>query len=192
MSRMSSTFPGRDIRGPCPSLNVLSDHGYFNRDGSVSLTHAIEVVSQLSGISPELGAVLPAYAVVFTGNILDGTWSIGGRVQYELLGSVSNLLAGEPEGINSHTVFKGDAPVSRTDYYTNNRNDYTSQPAFFKQLVGIAGPHKGGEDAYAREVLARHRTLRFNHSTSTNLYFFLSAFGGLVVTTAAHDFIVNP
>ncbi|CAD6965379.1 unnamed protein product [Tilletia laevis] len=183
--------PG-DIRGPCPGLNVLSNHGYFNRDGTVGLTQAIEVVSQVYGISPELGGVLSAYAVVFTGNILDGTWSIGGPFQSkELLGSVTNLLAGEPEGINSHNVYEGDASVSRVDYYANNGDDYTSQPAFFKQLVDIAGPHKAGEDAYTREVLAKHRTLRFNHSISTNPYFFFSAFGGLVVTTAAHDFIVN-
>ncbi|CAD6886089.1 unnamed protein product [Tilletia caries] len=183
--------PG-DIRGPCPGLNVLSNHGYFNRDGTVGLTQAIEVVSQVYGISPELGGVLSAYAVVFTGNILDGTWSIGGPFQSkELLGSVTNLLAGEPEGINSHNVYEGDASVSRADYYANNGDDYTSQPAFFKQLVDIAGPHKAGEDAYTREVLAKHRTLRFNHSISTNPYFFFSAFGGLVYTPGHERFPKN-
>ncbi|KAE8240214.1 hypothetical protein A4X13_0g7898 [Tilletia indica] len=157
------------IKAPGPGLNVLSNHGYFNRDGTVGLTQAIEVVSQVYGISPELGGVLSAYAVVFTGNILDGTWSIGGPFQSsQLLGSVSNLLAGEPEGINSHNVYEGDASVSRADHYANKGDDYTSQPEFFKQLVDIAGPHKAGEDAYTREVLAKHRTLRFNHSISTN------------------------
>ncbi|KAE8257887.1 hypothetical protein A4X13_0g2051 [Tilletia indica] len=183
--------PG-DTRGPCPGLNVLANHGYFNRDGTVGLTQAIEAVSQVYGISPDLGGVLSAYAVVFTGNILDGVWSVGGPFQSkELLGSVVNLVAGEPEGLNSHNVYEGDASVSRADFYANNGDDYTSQPEFFQQLVDLAGPHKDGDDAYTREVLSKHRSIRFNHSISTNPYFFFSAFGGLLVTTAAHDFIVN-
>ncbi|KAE8219303.1 hypothetical protein CF319_g6975 [Tilletia indica] len=161
------------IRGPCPGLNVLSKHGYFNRDGTVGLTQAIGVVFQVYGISPELGSVLSAYVVVFTGNITDGTWSI--------------------EGINSHDVYEGDASVSRVDNYASKGDNYPSQPEHFKQLVDIAGSHKADEDAYTRDVLARHRTLRFNHSISTNPNFFFSAFGfgGLLVTTAANDFIVN-
>ncbi|KAL9931437.1 hypothetical protein V8E36_009723 [Tilletia maclaganii] len=182
--------PG-DIRGPCPGLNVLANHGYFNRDGTTSLTQAIEVVSQVYGISPELGGFLSAYAVVFTGNILDGTWSIGGPFQSDGLGSVTNLIAGEPEGINSHNVYEGDASVSRQDYYLNNGDDFSSNPAFFQNLVDLAGPHQPGDDAYTREVLLQNRIERYNHSVSNNPYFFYSAFGGLVVTTAAHDFIVN-
>ncbi|KAK0555646.1 hypothetical protein OC846_001611, partial [Tilletia horrida] len=181
--------PG-DIRGPCPGLNVLANHGYFNRDGTVSLVQAIEVVNQVYGISPELGGALSAYAVVFTGNILDGTWSIGGPFQSKGLGAVTNLIAGEPQGIDSHNVYEGDASVTRADYYANNGDDYTSQVPFFQQLVDIAGNDRTrGKDVYTREVLLKHRSLRFNHSIETNPYFFYSAFGGLVVTTAAHDFI---
>ncbi|KAE8183628.1 hypothetical protein CF335_g8269, partial [Tilletia laevis] len=178
--------------GPCPGLNVLSNHGYFNRDGTVGLTQAVEAVNRVYGLSPELGVVLSGYATVMTGNILDATWSIGGPFpSKELLGSVVNLVAGEPEGINSHNVYEGDASVSRADYYANNGDDYTSQPEFFQQLVDLAGPHKAGEDAYTTAVLTKHRSIRFNHSIETNPYFFFSAIGGLIVGTAAHDFIVN-
>ncbi|KAL9931430.1 hypothetical protein V8E36_009716 [Tilletia maclaganii] len=182
--------PG-DIRGPCPGLNVLANHGYFNRDGTVFLSQAIQVVNDVYGISPELGAALSAYAVVFTGNILDGKWSIGGPFQSSGLGSVTNLIAGEPEGINSHNVYEGDASVSRQDYYANDGDNFSSNPAFFQELVDLAGPHQPEEDAYTRAVLLQNRIDRFRHSISTNPYFFYSAFGGTVVTTAAHDFIVN-
>ncbi|KAK0521778.1 hypothetical protein OC834_006536, partial [Tilletia horrida] len=181
-----------DTRGPCPGLNVLANHGYFNRDGTSTITQTIEVMSNVYGISPELGGVLAAYAVVFTGNVLDGTWSIGGPFQSNGLGTITNLLAGEPQGIDSHNVYEGDASVTRADYYANNGDDYTSQVPFFQQLVDLGGNDQTrGKDVYTRDVLLQHRILRFNHSISTNPYFFYSAFGGLVVTTAAHDFIVN-
>ncbi|KAL9931441.1 hypothetical protein V8E36_009727 [Tilletia maclaganii] len=181
-----------DTRGPCPGLNVLANHGYFNRDGTVSLTQAIQVVNDVFGLGPDLGAFLSAYAVVFTGNILDGEWSVGGPFYSDGLGVVTNRLAGRPEGLNSHNVYEGDASLSRWDYYANKGDDYTSNPTFFKQLVDLAGNDQTkGKDVYNADVLTQHKIVRFNHSISTNPYFFSSPIGGLIVTTAAHDFVVN-
>lgn len=58
-------------------LNALANHGYFDRSGVTTLTQAIEAVNVVYGISPELGTALSAYAVIFDGNVLDQTWSIG-------------------------------------------------------------------------------------------------------------------
>lgn len=40
--------PG-DIRGPCPGLNALSNHGYFPRNGVVPLLQAAQATEQVYG-----------------------------------------------------------------------------------------------------------------------------------------------
>ncbi|EPQ30141.1 uncharacterized protein PFL1_02258 [Pseudozyma flocculosa PF-1] len=185
--------PG-DIRGPCPGLNVLANHGYFPRNGVVKLETAIEVVEQVYGISPDLGGFLSAYATIFTGNVLDTEWSIGGPFTSSGLGGLTNLLAGEPGGINTHNVYEGDASVSRRDYYEPgaNHDNVNVYLPYFQSVVDIAGDDRTrGKDVYTRDVLAKHRWERFQTSIAKNPNFFYSPFGGLVVTTAAHDFIVN-
>lgn len=99
--------------GPCPGLNLLSNHGYLNRNGVTTLTQGIDAIGKVFGVEVDLGLALNAYAVVFNGNILDTTWSIGGKYASKGLGSLTNLLFGEPAGINAHNVYEGDASIVR-------------------------------------------------------------------------------
>lgn len=108
------------------------------------------------------------------------------------LGSITNLLGGEPSGINGHSVYEADSSVSRADYFLNNGDDYSLQLPFFQDLVTLANNDSTeGKDVYTFDVLAQHRHQRFQHSLNNNPNFFFSAFGGFLVTTAAHDFIQN-
>lgn len=185
--------PG-DIRGPCPGLNVLANHGFFPRNGVVPLAQAVEVVEQVYGISPDLGAVLSTYATVFTGNIGSQEWSIGGPFSGQGLGAVNDLIGGQAGGLRTHNIYEGDASVTRRDYYepgANRDNVHTYLP-YFQSLVDIANNNQSkGVDVYTRDLVAQHRWKRFQDSIQTNPNFFYSPFGGLLVTTAAHDFIVN-
>lgn len=48
--------PGpNDIRGPCPGLNALANHGYFPHSGVVPLTTAATATNQVYGKSCLLG-----------------------------------------------------------------------------------------------------------------------------------------
>ena len=46
-------------------------------------------------MTPELAAALAAYAILFDGNPLDGTWSIGGPLPSGLLGPIVGEGQGE-------------------------------------------------------------------------------------------------
>lgn len=44
--------PGpKDIRGPCPGLNALANHGYFPHDGVVPLTVGATATNQVYGMT---------------------------------------------------------------------------------------------------------------------------------------------
>ncbi len=89
--------PGpNDIRGPCPGLNLLANHGYLNRNGVTNLFQGVDAIGKVFGVEADLGLALNAYAVVFNGNILDLTWSIGGPYKSQGLGQVTDLLLGTP------------------------------------------------------------------------------------------------
>lgn len=108
--------------------NILANHGYFNRNvsqslssnfpsltlhltpqGVTTLTQGMKGINQVFGVGYDTGLVLNAYAVLLTGNVLDLSWSIGGAYGSKGLGSLTNLLFGEPKGIEAHNVYEGDA-----------------------------------------------------------------------------------
>lgn len=82
----------------------LANHGYFNRNGVTNLAQGIAGISDVFGVEYDLALALNAYAVVFNGNILDLTWSIGGPAKSQGLGALTDILLGEPAGINAHNV----------------------------------------------------------------------------------------
>lgn len=44
-----------DLRGPCPAMNALANHGYISRDGYTNFQEAFDAVIQVYGT----GAYLP-------------------------------------------------------------------------------------------------------------------------------------
>lgn len=48
-----------------------------------------------------------------------------------------------------------------------------------------------GKDIYNAEVMLQHKSNRWHQSVEINPLFFNSAFGGLVVTTAAERYVFN-
>lgn len=60
--------------------------------------------------TPELGTVLATIGVALTGDLLGGTWSIGGPYPASLLGS----LLSSPEGLSfSHNAYETDGSMTR-------------------------------------------------------------------------------
>ncbi|ETS62251.1 hypothetical protein PaG_03322 [Moesziomyces aphidis] len=187
--------PGpNDIRGPCPGLNLLANHGYLNRNGVTNLFQGIDAIGKVFGVEADLGLALNAYAVVFNGNILDLSWSIGGPYKSQGLGQVTDLLFGTPGGINAHNIYEGDASIVRQDYYqpgANHDNVQVHLP-YFQDLLDLGNNDQTEDkDVYTAELMLKHKSNRWHQSVETNPLFFNSAFGGLVVTTAAERFVAE-
>lgn len=43
-----------DLRGPCPGLNALANHGYLPHNGYTSLTQAVEATNKVFGMGVDL------------------------------------------------------------------------------------------------------------------------------------------
>ncbi|SJX64389.1 uncharacterized protein SRS1_15029 [Sporisorium reilianum f. sp. reilianum] len=187
--------PGaNDIRGPCPGLNLLANHGYLNRNGVTNLYQAIDAISRVFGVELDLGLALSAYATVFNGNILDLTWSIGGPYQSQGLGKLTDILLGTPGGINAHNIYEGDASIVRQDYYQPgaDHDNVLMHLPYFQDLLDLGNNDQTeGKDVYTAELMLQHKSNRWHQSVATNPLFFNSAFGGLVVTTAAERFVAE-
>lgn len=97
----------------CPFLHQLANHGYLNRNGVTNLFQGIDAINKVFGVEYDLALALNAYAVVFNGNILDLSWSIGGPSSSSGLGALTDILLGEPSGIDAHNIYEGDASIVR-------------------------------------------------------------------------------
>lgn len=63
---------------------------------------------------------------------------------------------------------------------------------FFEDLLALGNNDQTpGKDVYNAELMLQHKANRWHQSVQTNPFFFNSAFGGLVVTTAAERFVAE-
>ena len=125
--------PGpNDLRGPCPGLNAMANHGYIPHNGVATIQQFItgtydgKVYSYCSvsalltepivfGMGLDLAAFLAVYGAVFDGDLT--SWSIGGPPSASLLSITAGLL-GTPQGISgSHNKYESDASPTRPDLY---------------------------------------------------------------------------
>ncbi|KAI9791138.1 MAG: hypothetical protein M1833_001697 [Piccolia ochrophora] len=176
--------PGpNDIRGPCPGLNVLSNHGYFPRNGVVSLAQAATATNEVFGLALNFGVPLTVYATLVDGDILRQEWSIGGPQPRGII-----PIIGPADGLSgSHNKYEGDASPGRGDYYLENGDVASLKVAKFKNLYDLR--KNDPVPNYDLATLVTHRNYTWHLSESTNPYFFSPPFAGLAVANAAHTFI---
>ncbi|KAL8744573.1 MAG: hypothetical protein Q9190_003186 [Brigantiaea leucoxantha] len=157
--------PGpNDLRGPCPGLNALANHGYFPRSGIVPL---------------DVGASAPE-KVYGHGD----TWSIGGKQPQTL----TSPILGAGDGLSgSHNKYESDSSVTRGDYYLYNADVSSVKVAKFKALYDLQ--KNAAEPNYDLSVLIQHRRYTFDNSLTTNPYFYYAPFAGIAVANAAHTFV---
>ncbi|KAF2088265.1 Cloroperoxidase [Saccharata proteae CBS 121410] len=183
-----ANFAAGDLRGPCPGLNAMANHGYVPRNGYGSVTDFVNGATAAYGMGADLAALLSVLGAVFSGDLT--SWSIGGPPSAGLgnvLGSLPLGLLSAPMGISfSHNKYEGDASPGRGDLYKYG-NDYKLQLENFKALYDL---QEGAENPnYDLGVLINHHSNRFDNSIATNPYFFYGPFTGVGVSAAAHFFI---
>ncbi|KAL8857154.1 MAG: hypothetical protein Q9178_006330 [Gyalolechia marmorata] len=176
--------PGpQDIRGPCPGLNALANHGYFPRIGVVSLVQAWTATEKVYGLAPNFGIPLSVYATLVDGDVVGKSWSIGGKPPQTL----TSPLVGAGNGLSgSHNKYESDGSPARGDYYLENGEVSSLKIDRFKALYDLQ------KDAaipnFDLATIVEHRKYTFELSKGTNPYFFHAPFSG-TVANAAHTFI---
>ncbi|KAF3003438.1 hypothetical protein E8E13_001966 [Curvularia kusanoi] len=179
--------PGpNDIRGPCPGLNTLANHGYISRTGVDSVVAVTAASTAVFGMGVDLSAFLSVYSGVMAGDVT--SFSIGGKPKTGglLSGLTSSLgLLGEPQGLSaSHNRFECDASPTRMDLYKTGDAVSVNVPRFEKLAAMPKGPN-----GYDITVMSKWRGACFNDSISTNGHFFTGPFTHLAVNAAAHAFV---
>jgi len=174
--------PGpNDLRGPCPGLNAMANHGYIPHNGVATITQFIQGTYDVFGMGTDLATFLAVYGAVFDGDLT--SWSIGGPPPAGLLSSVG--LLGTPQGISgSHNKYESDVSPTRPDLYEYG-NDYKVILSQFEELYS----QPLGPNGYDLTSLTPFRASRFQQSIDNNPHFFNGPFSGVAVQPAAYTFI---
>lgn len=164
-----------DIRGLCPGLNAAANHGYLNRNGVSSIPNTIQGLDEAYGMSLDLAAFLSAFAVIFNGDPVAGTWSIGGPPPANL---ISGGLLGQADGITySHNNYEGDVSIGRKDQYMQKDGDFD---ALDTDRFQSAFEYTASPDRYTLDKFAENYGMKVQESIDTNPYYFSAPFAGLV------------
>ncbi|KAJ6580368.1 Chloroperoxidase [Mycena vulgaris] len=135
--------PGpNDMRGPCPAMNTLANHGYISRNGITSFEEIIRGTAEAFNLNRDMASVI--YPRKLTrGNPFVNKISIGGVSPFvpPLPGQIDGP---ETQGIAKHGRVEGDASMTRSDVHIgDNRNfNQTLWDMDLKQLAkfGDDGP----------------------------------------------------
>ncbi|EKM83297.1 hypothetical protein AGABI1DRAFT_111729 [Agaricus bisporus var. burnettii JB137-S8] len=104
-----------DIRGPCPALNTLANHGYISRNGIESPSNIVRAAMEGFNMNNDLAKFTCYAAFIVNGNMVTDLVSIGEK---------SKKTGPDPKdqpatigGLNTHNVFEGDSSMTRADFY---------------------------------------------------------------------------
>ncbi|EGP83009.1 unnamed protein product [Zymoseptoria tritici ST99CH_1E4] len=169
--------PKTDIRGPCPGLNVLANHGFLARDGITTYNELVDAQQNVYNTGPFLANLLAIAGVGLTGDIVGTTKMSLGCDATSRTASSLNLLASEG-GLNSHNKFEADTSLTRNDFFLADGDNYHFNTTLFTQMMSVCNGNCG------REELALYRLQRYEASKADNGNFFFGP-GSLLLFGAA-------
>ncbi|ETS86815.1 hypothetical protein PFICI_00643 [Pestalotiopsis fici W106-1] len=96
--------PGpNDLRGPCPMLNTLANHGFLQHDGTnITLDNMIAALSMALNFDPKLSSLMFDQAIVANPD--------------------PNATFFTLDQLNRHNILEHDASLSRSDAYFGNNH----------------------------------------------------------------------
>jgi hypothetical protein len=141
-----------DVRGPCPMLNSLANHGIIPHDGrGISRQIALRALDETLNISEEIGNFLFDQAIVTN--------------------PAPNATVFSLEDLGRHNILEHDASLSRSDYYFTNDSVSFHQPSYDETRAHWT------EDMIDVQQAADARWSRLQTSNATNPDFDLSDLG---------------
>ncbi|KAF5327639.1 hypothetical protein D9619_004137 [Psilocybe cf. subviscida] len=157
--------PGKnDIRGPCPGLNTLANHGYLPRNGIARPSQIIDAAQEVFNMGNDLAIFLTYAAHLVDGNLITDLLSIGGKAEATGPNPPAPAIVG---GLNTHAVFEGDASITRGDAFFGDNHSFNE--TLFQELVIFSNKFGNGfyNLASARELTFQ----RIQDSIATNPQF---------------------
>lgn len=178
----ASPLPNQ-IRGPCPGLNAAANHGYIPRSGVLGISDTIIGLGSMFGMSPDLAGFLAAYAIIFEGDPITQTWSIGGPPPFP---DNTGVLGAAPGISYSHNNYEGDSSIARNDAYINHGDAHSLNVSRFQNAYQTAQ-----NDRYTLDIFARNFQSKADQSVRENPYYFAAPFSTTLVSPAAYNFVIN-
>ncbi|RDA89433.1 hypothetical protein CP532_6116 [Ophiocordyceps camponoti-leonardi (nom. inval.)] len=174
--------PGpNDIRGMCPGLNALANHGYLPRDGVGTVDDFVRATNEVYGVDMDVARYLATIGSVFSGDSV--RWSIGGPPDGEPDPTLG--MKKRPLGLaGSHNIYETDASATRCDLYQCGDN-IELQIDQFQHLYDMPQ----GPNGYDITTLTEFRSERWDESVHKNANFFYGPFSGNIAQRAAYIFI---
>ncbi|KAJ7477533.1 Chloroperoxidase [Mycena latifolia] len=111
-----------DMRGPCPAMNTLANHGYISRNGITTFEEIILSTAEAFNLNRDMSSNMAAINILTRGNPFVNKISIGGVSPFvpPLPGQIDGP---ETQGIAKHGRVEGDASMTRSDVHIgDNRN----------------------------------------------------------------------
>ncbi|GLB36909.1 putative peroxidase, family 2 [Lyophyllum shimeji] len=127
--------PGaNDLRGPCPGLNTLANHGFLPRNGVASFEDIVNAATHAFNMDYDLASALAAFGMLARGNAFIDKVSIGlpSDLVPPLPGQIDGPLA---RGLATHGRFEGDVSMTRQDAAIGDNRNF--QPALYSQLLDL-------------------------------------------------------
>ncbi|KAF6753963.1 aromatic peroxygenase precursor [Ephemerocybe angulata] len=130
--------PG-DIRGPCPGLNTLANHGYLPSSGVATPAQIITATQEGFNFAPGAARFATYSAHLVDGNLVTDLLSIGGKTAKTGPDTGAPAIIG---GLNTHSVFEGDASMTRADFHWGDNHSFNQTQ--FDLFVEYSNKYGGG------------------------------------------------
>jgi hypothetical protein len=164
-----------DVRGDCPTLNTLANHGYLSRTGVTSFAEAANAIQEAYSMSFDIAVFLSALGLLAGGDPVTGKYTIGGQDS-----RVPNTL-GPSLGIDRHGLFELDASISRGDTYFGD--NHSLNLTRWNKLVSDANNY--GNGLFNIEAMKRNAADAVEESRNTNPTFAFGADFAVIYATRA-------
>ena len=164
------------MRGDCPTLNTLANHGYLSRDGITSFAEAANGIQTAYSMSFDVAVFLSALGLLAGGDIPTGKYSIGGQDP-----RVPNTLGAPVLGIDRHGLFEIDASISRGDRYFGDNHSFNITR--WNKLVDDANTY--GDGLFNIEAMKHNAADAVDASRAENPEFAFGADFAVVYATRA-------
>ncbi|KAG6830338.1 hypothetical protein H0H87_008434 [Tephrocybe sp. NHM501043] len=164
--------PGsHDLRGPCPGLNTLANHGYLPRNGVASFAEIIDGTTKGFNMDYDLASGFAAFGILASGNAYLDKLSIG--LDTPLIPPLPGKIDGpKTRGLGFHGRFEGDISMTRQDVAIGDNNRF--QPELFDELLSFVARYgndstvTGPKSIVNEESLSLFRKKRFEESQANN------------------------
>jgi len=144
------------MRGPCPALNTLANHGYIPRNGVATVEEIQRGVMEGFNVEHDFAAFVVSFATLARGNPFTGMISIGHSAKEIPAppGKIDGPVAG---GIAMHGRFEGDVSSTRRDNHIGDSVNF--QNDLFDTLLNYVGRF-GDDGPDGKYSVVNHKTFQ--------------------------------